>query len=734
MHRLPLIALATLTLSLTTSAGSRAIAGDRIPVILATDIGDDIDDTWALALLLRSPELDLRLVVTDYGDTVYRARLVAKLLQVAGRSDVPIGVGLRQRDGGGRQAEWLGDYSLAQYPGRVIEDGVQALLDTVRASQEPMTLIAIGPAPTLRAALDRDPGIAERLRLVGMFGSLREGYAEGSKPEPEWNVKADPVAARTLLGAAWADAIVTPLDTCGRVRIDGERYALVRASKDPLIQALLESYRLWCPRADWCAGDARNVTSQSTTLFDTVAVYLAFGQQLLNVETLGVRVGDDGMTRLAPEARPLAWATSWKDRDAFEDLLAARLSGPPAPAASEATSAGGIPFALRDGDRVVFYGDSITQDGGYARLVEEYVATRFPTWHVAFENAGVGGDTVQGGWAGPVSRRLERDVIAFRPTVVTIMLGMNDGGYRPFDPVRLASFSAGYRAIVDRLRQALPDVRLTIIRPSPFDDVSRMPQFAPGYDDTLRRLGCYAAALAQGPSMASADFRTPLNAGLARLVAADPGLAQLLLPDRIHPSAAGHLVMGATLLRAWNAPALVSRVELDVATKAVVAALRTTVSGLVADGGGFRWTQLDEALPLPLSFDDADVALAQKAGAELEGLASQPLVVRGLAAGRYELRIDGRTIGTLGDGELAKGVNLATLDTPQRRQAYAVRRSVADSHELQRVRRRLMAASDPLGPQTQQAIDALSALDAAARRTRRESAQPKPRPYELVPR
>ncbi len=297
----------------------------RIPVILATDIGDDIDDTWALALLLRSPELDLRLVVTDYGDTVYRARLVAKLLQVAGRDDVPIGVGLRQADGGGRQAAWLGDYRLAEYRGRVFEDGVQALVDTVRKAEAPLTLIAIGPAPTLRAALERDPRIAERLRLAGMFGSLRSGYTEGSPAEPEWNVKADVAAARAVLGARWAEAIVTPLDTCGRVQLDGERYARIRSSSDPLLQAVVENYRVFCPRAEWC--DPAGVTRQSTTLFDTVAVYLAFARELVTVERLGVRVQDDGRTAIEPQAPSrLDWATAWKDKAAFLDLLTERLT------------------------------------------------------------------------------------------------------------------------------------------------------------------------------------------------------------------------------------------------------------------------------------------------------------------------------------------------------------------------------------------------------------------------
>ena len=86
------------------ASGSTGPARMPIPVILDTDIGDDIDDTFALLMLLRSKELDLKLVVTDFGDTVYRARLAAKLLQAMGRPDVPVGVGVRQHEKGGSQA------------------------------------------------------------------------------------------------------------------------------------------------------------------------------------------------------------------------------------------------------------------------------------------------------------------------------------------------------------------------------------------------------------------------------------------------------------------------------------------------------------------------------------------------------------------------------------------------------------------------------------------------------
>lgn len=390
------------------------------------------------------------------------------------------------------------------------------------------------------------------------------------------------------------------------------------------------------------------------------------------------------------------------------------------------------PFALRDGDRVVFYGDSITQDGAYARFVEEYVRTRFPKWDVRFYNAGVGGDTVSGGWAGPVDVRLERDVIALKPTVVTIMLGMNDGGYKPFDPMTLSAFGDGYRAIVAKLRQALPGVRLTFIRTSPFDDVSRPPQFAPGYDDALRRLGCYVATLGANEKATVVDFRDPVTAGIAAVLKENPELARQVVPDRVHPGPAGHVVMGAALLRAWNAPSLVSRVAIDAAAKTVSGAENTEVTGFAATAGGLSWTQLDRALPLPVSIEDATTDLAQKAGADLESLDQQLLQVTALAAGRYELKIDGQAVGTFTDAELAKGVNLALHNTPMRWQAFAVAWSAGDGHELQKLRRRLLVAADK-DPSLRATTSALAAQDEADQKARSEQATPRPRTFDLVP-
>ncbi len=319
------VGLAVVGVAAAEEAAAPPKAGAKTPVILDTDIGDDIDDTWALALLLKSPELDLKLVVTDTGDTVYRAKVAAKLLEVGKRTDVPVGVGIRQSKNGGRQAPWVADYDLAKYPGKVYEDGVSALIDAIMASPQPITLICIGPMPNIRAALAKQPEIARKARFVGMHGSVRKGYGGGPKPQAEYNVKQDVKACQAVFTAPWPMTI-TPLDTCGVVHLRGDKYRKVAESSDPLAQAVIENYRLW-----WRAGNPNkpeNITA-SSTLFDTVAIYLAFSTELLNMERLNIVVTDDGFTREDPQGKAMDCAMSWKDMGKFEDLLVERLTGRP---------------------------------------------------------------------------------------------------------------------------------------------------------------------------------------------------------------------------------------------------------------------------------------------------------------------------------------------------------------------------------------------------------------------
>ncbi|MDX9754647.1 MAG: nucleoside hydrolase [bacterium] len=304
--------------------GFSAQAAEKIPVIYDSDIGDDIDDTWALGLLLQSPEFDLKLVVGDHGKTMYRAKLFAKLLETAGRADVPVGIGLDINvQGGGAQSEWVEGYNLNTYPGKIYPDGVQALIDTIMSSPEPITLICVGPLPNIKEALKREPRIVEKARFVGMHGSVRLGYGGSKDIAAEYNVKQDPKACQVTLSALW-DITITPLDTCGLVDLQGELYKKFAESQTPIAKAILENFRIWTQHHTNLNPEMWK--TQSSTLFDTVAVHLGRTTDFLKMETLSITVTEDGFTQIDDKGKSMQVATEWLDKQAFLADLVNRLT------------------------------------------------------------------------------------------------------------------------------------------------------------------------------------------------------------------------------------------------------------------------------------------------------------------------------------------------------------------------------------------------------------------------
>jgi lysophospholipase L1-like esterase len=146
-------------------------------------------------------------------------------------------------------------------------------------------------------------------------------------------------------------------------------------------------------------------------------------------------------------------------------------------------------FHLHDGDTVVFFGDSITNQRLYTVFTETYVLTRFPRMRVAFVHSGWSGDRVTGGFGGPIDLRLDRDVFAYGATVITIMLGMNDAEYHPYEDSVFNIFANGYRHILDRIKATALQARVTLLEPSPYDDVTRPPEFTGGYNAVLLKYG-----------------------------------------------------------------------------------------------------------------------------------------------------------------------------------------------------------------------------------------------------
>ncbi len=360
--------------------------------------------------------------------------------------------------------------------------------------------------------------------------------------------------------------------------------------------------------------------------------------------------------------------------------------------AGAATPVGQRHFYLKAGDRVCFYGDSITEQRFYGVDVETYATTRFPDLKIKYVNSGVGGDKVGGGWAGPINVRLKRDVFPFKPNVVTIMLGMNDAEYRPFNQSIFNVYRKGYVYLVRQLKKHLPGVKIVLIEPSPFDDVSQKPGFPGGYNAVLLKYAAFVKRLAARNHLMCVNFNKPLVDVTKGLMKISKPLAQQFIPGRVHPSATGELIMAATLLRAWHATPVVSSVTINQGK--VASAVNTKVRKLTA-GSSLSWTQKDRSLPMPMmtlhenwpQFPPMQIWPAPKpnfsytsplAAAVLKithlyaRLDSEMLRVRGLKAAHYQLKINGQPVAKLSAAQLAQGINLAKYKTPMLLQAYHV--------------------------------------------------------------
>jgi lysophospholipase L1-like esterase len=390
-------------------------------------------------------------------------------------------------------------------------------------------------------------------------------------------------------------------------------------------------------------------------------------------------------------------------------------------------------FALHDGDRVTFYGDSITDQREYTEDVEEFVLTRYPAWKVSFHNAGVGGDKVTGGGAGPIDLRLDRDVFAWHPDVITIMLGMNDFFYQPDQPGIYLTYTNGYGHLVESIKKNDPSARITLIQPSPYDDVTRT---STGNNDVLLKYSAFVAQLAQEQGAQVADFNTPVTDVLKAINAASPALAAQVIPDRVHPQQGGHWIMTESLLKIWKAPSLVTSVAIDAGAKPSADAANTAVTDLTRGKGKITgkisWTQNDKALPLPFPPPEIDpvLALVVKNSDLVAALDQETLQVRSLTAGSYDLLIDGRKIGSFTADQLASGINLATMETPMLEQARLVafdteKVNILESQRFEIVRR----------PTTTEQLATAQALADAypiAVGRQRADAQPLTHHYDLV--
>ncbi len=304
------------------------------------------------------------------------------------------------------------------------------------------------------------------------------------------------------------------------------------------------------------------------------------------------------------------------------------------------------PIRLQDRETIVFYGDSITEQNLYTAYLETFLLSRFPARDLAVFNLGWSGDTAAGG-----HKRYARDVGPVRPSLVFVNFGMNDGGYKAYDETTYRSYLDGQRALADTIRAA--GAREVLFTTSPVDDVLRKDDGV--YNETLARMARGLAGLAAERGLPLIDLFQPMLDVQRRAQAKEARFT--MIPDAIHPDAAGHLVMAYLALRRIDAPREVGSIVVDGAR---VRAQGVTAANVAAADGEVRFDLTLPFLPFYVPPEARPALGLVPLQDELNRFRLQ--VTPGPGDDPLVLSVDGRTAGTFTRDELARGVDLALLD------------------------------------------------------------------------
>jgi len=285
-----------------------------IPVLLDTDIGTDIDDAYALAQVIRSPELELLGVTTVAGDAVARARLAAKMLALGGRPEVPVYAGISGPVQYIKPADWAAGFTS---PMLHESGGVEFLRKQINARPGELTLIAVGEMTNVAALLESEPGIGKKIKAIALMGgSVRRGYAPGSKPEPEWNLKSNIKAAQVVFSSG-VPLLVAPLDSTSDLKLTHAWLVRIFSQGTPLNDSLAAQDFIWKRTNTWKA--------ENPTLFDNLAVALVATPGIVPLTPMHLAIEADGLTREVADRPPNAQVALTADPAAFLEYFTARL-------------------------------------------------------------------------------------------------------------------------------------------------------------------------------------------------------------------------------------------------------------------------------------------------------------------------------------------------------------------------------------------------------------------------
>jgi purine nucleosidase len=289
-------------------------------IIIDTDIGDDIDDAFAVGLALSSPEFEVLGFSASFGDTVTRTKMLDRMLGELGRGDIPVAMGTPASVNLGaftqrRYAEG-GNFARASHPG-----SVDFVLDQARKYPGQVTLVAIGPLPNIGAMIDKDPAAFRKLKLVvimgGNIGTLVDPYGVAAPiaPHPEWNIKNDIASAQKLFTAS-VPLIVMPLDSTVNLKLQEVARTALFAHGTMLTNILAGLYYEW----------SAATRAATPTLYDPMTLASLLDPSLCPLTPMHIRVDDAGNT-LAEAGAPNAQICLHSDADAFLRFYVKRVAG-----------------------------------------------------------------------------------------------------------------------------------------------------------------------------------------------------------------------------------------------------------------------------------------------------------------------------------------------------------------------------------------------------------------------
>ncbi len=304
-------------------------------------------------------------------------------------------------------------------------------------------------------------------------------------------------------------------------------------------------------------------------------------------------------------------------------------------------------FFFKAGDRVMFLGDSITEQYQYSTDIELYLTTRFPKWNILFLNAGIGGDTATGG-----ANRFASHVLAEKPTAITINFGMNDAGYGNFDENRHKPYLQNTEKMLVDAKAA--GARVALVSPNAVD--RRIQERFKLYLETQKQFYAPLSGLAAKHGASFADQYAITRSELERM---EKDEAKTVIPfgDGFHTSSNGGMMMAHAILTGLKAPAMVSDLSIVIADK-LTAATACIISGPELAVDEVSFDRLDEALPIPVQKDWVTLLPYLN---DLKDLNWYGLKVAGLAEGNYKLQIDGAEVATYTSQQLEAGVNVGNV-------------------------------------------------------------------------